>query len=239
MALNPHVNFHKAVNEQTLLQDLIVESVKMYGVDIRYLPRTITNEDPIYREDVASEYNGNFTIEMYIKSVDGYQGDGQFLSKFGIEIRHQIVFTVAIRTWDTTTASLVGFPQSFDRPLEGDLVYFEMDNKIFQIKKVNQYDVFYQTGAMHTYDLTCEVFEYASEVLNTGIPAVDTIADQMSLNTAEQGSVVNGNPIFDLGFDENQGELDDVGDNEEHDEQGHPMIDFTKTGSNPFINLQP
>lgn len=232
MAINPHFNFHNSTPEQQLISNLVAESISMYGYNMYYIPRTITNKDPIYKEDTTSEYNGNFVIDMYIESVDGYQGDGQFLSKFGIEIRHQIVLTVAMKTWVATTDVLTGFPQSFERPLEGDLIYYDKDNKIFQIKKVDQYNTFYQAGALQSYRLTCELFEYSSETINSGIPVVDGIGDRLSLSTAEQGSVIGGIPVFDNTFNMNNPDIGEQTDNVELETEGDTLVDFTL--DNPF-----
>jgi hypothetical protein len=169
---------------------------------------------------------------MYIKNVDGYSGDGQFLAKFGIEVRHQITFTVAIRTWSKTTQALTGFAQPFVRPLEGDLIYFAMDNKILQIKHVDQYGIFYQTGALQSYDLTCEVFEYSSEIFNTGIAAVDTLSNHYSVSTSEQGSVVDGIPVFNPAFDLNNPYIGPSADNTEIETAGDLLVDFS--ADNPF-----
>jgi hypothetical protein len=178
MATNFFFNNFKASQEQLLLENLIIESIKIYGEDMIYIPRNIGKLDTLYTADDQSYYDKNYEIEMYIKSVDGFSGDGNFLSKFGLEIRDQVVFSVAQRVFNNE----IGEYTSFTRPREGDLVYFPLNNKCFQIKFVNKFEMFYQLGALQTWELTCELFEYAGERLNTGIPEIDAMQKRMSLN---------------------------------------------------------
>jgi hypothetical protein len=178
MATNFFFNNFKASQEQLLLENLIIESIKIYGEDMIYIPRNIGKLDTLYTADDQSYYDKNYEIEMYIKSVDGFNGDGNFLSKFGLEIRDQVVFSVAQRVFNNE----IGEYTSFTRPREGDLVYFPLNNKCFQIKFVNKFEMFYQLGALQTWELTCELFEYAGERLNTGIAEIDAMQKRMSLN---------------------------------------------------------
>lgn len=164
--------------EQELWEDLIIESIKMYGQDVWYLPRTIVHYDSLYGADDISKYTKAIPIEMYITSVDGFEGDGVFLSKFGLEIRDQVTFTVAKRVWEEE----VGAEQQQVRPNEGDVIYFPLNDKVFQIKFVNYKPFFYQHGALQTYDLVCELFEYSSEEFDTGIAAIDEIQTKYSID---------------------------------------------------------
>jgi len=157
--------------EQQLLESLIVESIKIYGYDVYYLPRTLVEKDALYGEDPSSRYDTNYGIEMYIKSVDGFQGDGDFLSKFNLEIRDSVIFTVARKTFMDEVATTEGTV----RPNEGDLIYFPLNKKIFQVKFVEHESMFYQLGSLPVFDLTCELFEYSGEVLNTGIKNIDDL----------------------------------------------------------------
>jgi hypothetical protein len=115
---------------------------------------------------------------MYIKSVDGFSGDGNFLSKFGLEIRDQVIFSVAQRSFYNE----IGMYNNQVRPNEGDLIYFPLNNKCFQVKFVNKFEMFYQLGALQTWELTCELFEYSGERMNTGIPEIDAMQKRLSLN---------------------------------------------------------
>ena len=154
-------------NEQHLLQDLMVESIKIFGHDVSYLPRTKNNVDDLLGEDPTSSFTAAYPIEMYIKNTDGFAGEGAFVGRFGLEIRQQITFTVARRTWDGVGIST--------RPLEGDLIWFPMTNKLFEIQFVDHESVFYQLGKLPVYDLSCELFEYSDEDIDTGIEDIDKV----------------------------------------------------------------
>ena len=154
-------------NEQHLLQDLMVESIKIFGHDVSYLPRTKNNVDNLLGEDPTSSFTAAYPIEMYIKNTDGFAGEGAFVGRFGLEIRQQITFTVARRTWDGQGIST--------RPLEGDLIWFPMTNKLFEIQFVDHESVFYQLGKLPVYDLSCELFEYSDEDIDTGIDEIDKV----------------------------------------------------------------
>ena len=154
-------------NEQHLLQDLMVESIKIFGHDVSYLPRTKNNVDNLLGEDPTSSFTAAYPLEMYIKNTDGFAGEGAFVGRFGLEIRQQITFTVARRTWDGVGIST--------RPLEGDLIWFPMTNKLFEIQFVDHESVFYQLGKLPVYDLSCELFEYSDEDIDTGIEDIDKV----------------------------------------------------------------
>ena len=143
-----------------------------------YIPRTLNNYDEVYGADDQSSYDNAYPIEMYIKSIDGFSGDGNFMSKFGIEIRDQVVFSMARRIF----AEEVGTFTSQVRPNEGDLIYFPLNQKCFIIRYVNKFEMFYQLGALQTWEVTAELFEYAGEAMNTGIPEIDILQKQYSLN---------------------------------------------------------
>jgi len=178
MSTNFYFNNFKNNQEQQLLEDLIVEAIKIYGEDMFYIPRNINNLDKLYTADDQSSYTQAFLVELYIKSVDGFSGDGNFMSKFGLEIRDQVIFSVAQRTFTNE----IGSYTTLTRPREGDLIYFPLNNKCFQIKYVNKFEMFYQLGALQTWEMTCELFEYADEVFNTGIPEIDRIQTNFSTN---------------------------------------------------------
>jgi len=173
MATNPY--FSQGVkSEQDLYEDIIIESLKMYGQDIYYLPRDIVNEDRILGEDVQSRFNSNYKVEMYIENVDGFDGEGDLFTKFGVEIRDQATFVVSRRRWRQTV-------ERYDneitvlRPKEGDLLYIPFSKKLFEITHVEHEQPFYQLQNLPTFKLRCELFEYSSEDLDTGIEAIDDI----------------------------------------------------------------
>ena len=173
MSTNPY--FSQAVrSEQTLYEDIVIESLKMYGQDIYYLPRDIVNEDRILGDDVPSRFNSSYKIEMYIDNVDGFDGEGDLFSKFGVEIRDQATFVVSRRRWNQTI-------QRYDneitvaRPAEGDLLYIPFSSKLFQITHVEHEQPFYQLANLPTYKLRCELFEYNDEDFDTGVNLIDDI----------------------------------------------------------------
>jgi hypothetical protein len=159
--------------EQTLIEDLIIESIRIYGIEVYYMPRTLVNEDYLFDEATLSKFDDAYPVEMYIKSVDGFDGDGDFLSKFGLEIRDAVTLTVARRRFseevepDTT--------EDIGRPSEGDLIYLPLNGKIFEVKFVEHEAIFYQMGSLQTYDLRCELFEYSHERIDTGISVIDQV----------------------------------------------------------------
>lgn len=178
MATNFFFNNFQASQEQLLLENLVIESIKIYGHDVYYIPRKLNNYDEVYGADDQSSYETAYPIEMYIKSIDGFGGDQEFLSKFGVEIRNQVVFSVARRIFSEE----VGEFTTQVRPNEGDLIYFPLNQRAFQIKYVNKYEMFYQLGALQTWEMTCEVFEYSGESINTGIPEIDDIQKKYNTN---------------------------------------------------------
>mgnify|MGYP003631920559 CR=1 FL=1 len=194
MATNPY--FSQAVrSEQTLYEDIVIESLKMYGQDIYYLPRDIVNEDRILGDDVPSRFNSSYKIEMYIDNVDGFDGEGDLFSKFGVEIRDQATFVVSRRRWNQTI-------QRYDneitvaRPAEGDLLYIPFSSKLFQITHVEHEMPFYQLANLPTYKLRCELFEYNDEDFDTGVNLIDDIEQDYAykfnlvLDSDSQGFVV-------------------------------------------------
>ena len=178
MATNFFFNNFKSSQEQNLLESLVVESIKIYGEDMYYVPRNVNNLDQLYTADDQSSYTQAFMVELYIKSVDGFGGDGNFMSKFGLEIRDQVVFSIAQRTFNQE----IGMYIPLTRPREGDIIFFPLNNKCFQIKYVNKFEMFYQLGSLQTWELTCELFEYSDEIFDTGIPEIDVLQTRMSTN---------------------------------------------------------
>mgnify|MGYP003334118764 CR=1 FL=1 len=161
-----------------MLENLIIESIKIYGQDMFYIPRKLNNYDSIYGADDQSSYEDSYPIEMYIKSINGFSGDGNFMAKFGVEIRDQVIFSMAQRIFTEE----VGVNTNQVRPNEGDLIYFPLNKKCFIIRYVNKFEMFYQLGALQTWEVTCEVFEYAGENMNTGIPEIDRLQKEFSVN---------------------------------------------------------
>jgi hypothetical protein len=169
-------NYNRFGNESQLLDDLVIESIRIYGVDTVYLTRSLENVDEILNETDLSVFNAAYEMEMYIKSVDGFAGEGDFLSKFGLTIRDQVTFTVANRTFERYATRK---DPSKIRPNEGDLIFFPLNQKFFKIMHVEHESVFYQMGALNVFDLQCELFEYSNERFETGREDVDTYYDDI------------------------------------------------------------
>jgi hypothetical protein len=183
---NLYFNNFDFSQEQELIEDLIIETIKVYGIECYYLPRTLVAEDELFGEDALAKFEFAYPLEMYIKSVDGFQGDGDFLSKFGLEIRDSMVLTVARRRFEEeihiSDSTPVNEEQGIGRPSEGDLVYFPLNGKIFEVKFVEHEAVFYQMGKLQTYDLSLELFEYSHETIDTGVDVIDAIEDEHSIS---------------------------------------------------------
>ena len=169
-------NYNRFGNEANLLDDLVIESIRMYGVDVVYFPRTLQAVDEILNEDDLSIFTDAYDMEMYVKNVDGFAGEGDFLSKFGLTIRDQVTFSVAFRTFERYATRK---DPSKIRPNEGDLIYFPLSNEMFEIMHVEHESVFYQMGSLNVYDLKCEFFEYSNERFQTGRQEFDTYFDRV------------------------------------------------------------
>ena len=173
MATNQYFNLHGTnTPEQRLIENLNIEAIQTFGTDVYYCPRTLNDEDTLMGEDNTASYNSAHTIEMYIKSIDGFEGEGDFISKFGLQIKDQITFTVARRRWAELNVQGEG---RADAPAEGDLIYFPTTGSLFQVMFVEDESIFYQTGGLQVYDLLCEMFFYSDQSLNTGIEVIDAI----------------------------------------------------------------
>jgi len=164
----------KVRSEQNLYDDIVIESLKIYGQDLYYLPRDIVNKDPILGEDVPSRFNSSYKIEMYIENVEGFDGEGDLFTRFGVEIRDEATFIVSRRRWNMTIGQYDNEIES-ERPREGDLLYLPMTNKMFEILHVEHEQPFYQLSNLPVYKLRAQLFEYNDEDLDTGIEVIDEI----------------------------------------------------------------
>ena len=232
MATNFFFNNFQASQEQYLLENLIIESIRIYGQDMMYVPRKLNKYDDVYGADDQSSYESAYPMEMYIKSVDGFTGDGEFMSKFGIEIRNQVIFSMAQRVFNEE----VGEFTTQVRPNEGDLIYFPLNKKCFQIKYVNKFEMFYQLGALQTWEVTCELFEYSGELLNTGIPEIDILQKKYSTNVLDWGLLTDElEPKYILDEDgdylilegSSLNDLVPASDNEEIQRESDLFVDFS------------
>jgi hypothetical protein len=187
---------HGTRNEQHLVEDLIIESLRMYGNEVYYIPRTLVSKDEILGEDRLSEFKTAFPIEMYFENIDNFAGQGAFIQKFGLMVEQSATLVVARRRWD----QFVGrYEVSIlpHRPAEGDLIYFPLSKGLFEIKFVQHQDPFYQLGKLYVYKLQVELFQYSSERIDTGIAAVDNFETLKTFSTnitrTESGRLVDIN----------------------------------------------
>ena len=169
-------------NEQYLLEDIIVESMQIYGQDFYYIPRTLVAKDNILGEDRLSEFKEAYGIEMYLETNQGFEGQGAFIEKFGLMMEQSATLTVARRRWDQLVGRF-GQTQLPNRPCEGDLLYFPLTKGLFEIKFVQHQDPFYQLGKLYVYRLNVELFQYASEHINTGHKDIDVFESLKSYDT--------------------------------------------------------
>lgn len=186
-----NVYFSQAVkSEQNLYEDLIIESLKIFGQDVYYIPRTLVNRDNIMGEDIGSKFDDAYLIEAYIENVDGFEGSGDLYNKFGLEIRDEATFIISRRQWN----SLVGFWNNEledPKPLEGDLLFMPMSNTFFEIMFVEDEQPFYQLSNLPVFKLQCSLFEYNDEQFETGVSEIDakeiTNAQQTQLDLTVTG----------------------------------------------------
>ena len=174
MAVNRHIT-RGVRSEQNLLEDLTIESLKMYGQDVYYLPRTMVNENKVFGEDVPSIFNSSYKIEMYIENIEGFDGEGDLFTKFGVEIRDAATFVVSRRRWTGLVSQQSNDISQIERPAEGDLIYLPLSNSMFQIMHVEHESPFYALKNLPTYQLRCELFEYNDENFETSNEEINKI----------------------------------------------------------------
>ena len=193
-----NANFRQKVrSEQNLYEDIIIESMKIYGQDVYYLPRTIVNENTILGEDVASSFTTSYKIEMYLENTEGFEGEGDLFTKFGVEIRDEATFIVARKRWSQVVASSSNAITVL-RPKEGDLIWLSLSNKLFEILHVEHESPFYQLSNLPTYKMRCQLFEYTGEDLDTGIADVNSIQSDFGYRvslTMDSDGTTNGYTI--------------------------------------------
>lgn len=249
MATNRYFKPYSYGREQDTAEDLIIESIKIYGLDVKYLPRTIINQDFLLGEDPLGKFNSAIDIEVYVKNIQGFEGEGDFLSKFNLEIRDQITFTMArkrfaqiasekltdevgfnyqVETANTNawgasdsyvleTGSANGYSITTSRPMEGDLIFFPLNNKLYEIKFVEHENIFYQHGKLYTYDIQCELFDRDSR-LTTGNTVIDIIATNTTMD------------ILTYQF------LDEAGDNLLIEDGGYMLQEYRLETTAPLAN---
>lgn len=225
MATNPYFNNNKYTPTQDLMEDLMIESIKNKGIDVFYLPRRFRKLDQIFGEDVLSQFKEAFPIEMYLETFNGFEGEREIVSKFGIEVRDNMSLVVSKKRFMQEAAKA---PNMTDRPIEleapmmGDLIYFPLSKGLFEIKYVDNKQVFFQGGKLYTYRLDCELFKYSYEELNTGNSDIDEIEDNIVVGVDE-----DNDGIADYLEDQKTPR-----DNDIMEEDGADVLDFTEV--DPF-----
>ena len=175
MALNPYFT-QGTTGEQNLVQDLINEQLKMYGVDIFYLPRKYLTTNSVIREVVQSKFDVAYPLEAYVDNYDEYSGWGNLLSKFGIQSQDEVRLIISRERFENYITPLIQNQDDIKlstRPKNGDLIWFPLDDRIYEIKDIEYAKPYYQLQDLYVYELYCELFRYEDEVIATGIDEID------------------------------------------------------------------
>jgi hypothetical protein len=188
MATNPYFS-QKYRPEQDLYEDLIIESIKMYGQDVYYLPREIVEREDIFLDSIQSQFSDAYKVEVFIENAEGFEGEGDLFTKFGIELRDQATFVIARRRWKHLIGDRLDSAQF--RPREGDVIYLPLSESLFQVMKVETESPFYQLSQLPLFRMQCELFEFSDEDFDTGIPGIDNVevegAFQYELKMPDEG----------------------------------------------------
>ena len=210
---------HGTHAEKRLYEDLIIEQLKVFGHDVYYMPREELSRDDVLG-NTTDKFTDAYSIEMYVEDVNGFAGQGDLVGKFGIEVRDELTFVVSRRQFEI----LVEQPDntlSINRPREGDVIFFPLNNKMYTVNFVEHEPVFYQMGSLQTYDLRCELFEFSNERFETGIPEVDDVFKP--LITTGDDAVANNYTLQ---------EVDNFADNFTIESEADNILDFST--ENPF-----
>lgn len=228
MPLNPYFTAETqtqgSYNEQMVLEDLVEESIKIFGQEFFYIPRELVSKDEILGEDRLSKFKNAYPIEMYVETPQGFIGQGEFVSKFGLYIEQSLQVTVARRRWNELVSrnKKTILPT---RPAEGDLVYYPITKRLFEIKYVEKETNMWQVGTLPTWKMTIELFQYSSERIDTNIPVIDAFESLKSFDATNLSATPNANG--NVGIDS----PDNFGDNNKFKEQAQGVVFDT---NNPF-----
>ena len=166
-------------SEQWLYEDLLIEAIQIRGHEVFYLPRTLVNEDDLFGEDTLSKFNDAYSIEMWMENNEGFDGDKEILTRFGLEVRNEVTFVIARRRWEDTISLDENLIVN-TRPNEGDLIWHPTIKQMYEISFVDHDDPFYEIKNLPVYKLYCRTYEYSQERFDTDITAIDTIEDTES-----------------------------------------------------------
>ena len=180
MPLNPFF-LQGSASEQRLVQDLINEQLKIYGVEVFYMPRKFVGTDNIIKENVVARFDDSFALEAYVQNYEGFAGSGDLMTKFGVRTTDELTLVISRERYDDFVS--VFYTDGEDetkltsRPKEGDLIYFPLSDSLFEVKFVEHEQPFYQLGKLYMYQLTCELYEYEDAVIDTSIEEIDNNAE--------------------------------------------------------------
>ena len=201
MALNPFF-LQGSPGEQRLIQNLINEQLQIYGVEITYIPRKFVNRQSIIEEVQSSKFDDNFLLEAYVNTYEGYSGAGDVMTKFGVSLRDEVTLTISKERFEDFIAPFLD-PDDYElgtRPREGDLIFFPLGSRLFEVKFVEHEKPFYQLGKNYVYELQCELFEYEDEIIDTSIDEIDqTIQDEgfiTTLNLVGSGATASATAVL-------------------------------------------
>ena len=188
MALNPFF-LQGSPNEQNLVQDLINEQLKIYGVDVTYIPRKFVRKQTILKEIQSSAFDDNFLLEAYINTYEGYGGQGDVMTKFGVSLRDELTLTISRERFEDFISPFLEADDDYElstRPREGDVIFFPLGQRLFEVKFVEHEEPFYQLGKNYVYQLKCELFEFEDEVFDTDIEEIDSQLEDIGYITTLQ-----------------------------------------------------
>jgi hypothetical protein len=230
-------------SEQRLYENLIIEQLSVFGQDVYYLPRKLVNKDTLFGEDASSSFNDAYIIEMYLDDIEGYQGQKEMMTRFGIDMQDEATFVVSKRRFEQLISMDANLIVS-TRPNEGDLIYFSAGKKLFEISFVDHDDPFYQLQNLPVYKLRCRTFEYSHEDMATGLDAIDAIETAESLDALEYQIILeagtdsgtnyllteDGDWIVSEAYSVST--IDSSSDSDYFETQGDSILDFSEM--NPF-----
>jgi len=211
MALNPFF-LQGSPGEQRLIQDLINEQLKIYGIEVSYIPRKFVKKETIMREIVSSRFDDNFLLEAYILNYEGYAGAGDILTKFGMSLRDELTLIISKERFEDFIAPFLLTMTEEEilastRPREGDLVYFPLGKRLFEVKFVEHEQPFYQLGKTYVYEIKCELFEYEDEVIDTSDEEIDALIQEKgyitTLNLVGTGRTATAESVLNTGYVKN------------------------------------
>ena len=234
--------------EKRLHEDLIIEGLRIYGHDCYYLPRTLVNHDLVLGEDTLSKFDQSYMLEMYVETTEGFAGEQELVSKFGLEIREDTTFVISKRRWQNQVDSLATLIKT-GRPNEGDVIFVPLMNSFFEIQFVEDQEPFFQLGNLPVYKLKTTRFEYSSEKFDTGMPEINQAEDRLSIDTLQHQLILeDGGGLLLESSDSILGnyhyailenddfnlatQTRDYSDNDTYDSQDDDILDFTER--NPF-----